>query len=135
MAARLRAGEDLYHLDEGALADLDADLVVTQDLCAVCAIDVDDVQAALGHLGCRADVLTLDPHTLDEVLGTLVTLGDATGRGDEARAQVEDLRDRLDAVRLAVEGLPRPKVLAARVGRPALRARPLGAGDDPRRRR
>ncbi|GAA1900427.1 ABC transporter substrate-binding protein [Lapillicoccus jejuensis] len=111
VSARVRAGEDLYHLDEGALAGLDADLVVTQDLCAVCAVDVDDVQAALGHLGCRADVLTLDPHTLDEVLGTLVTLGDAVGRGDEARAQIEDLRDRLDAVRLAVEGLPRPKVL------------------------
>ena len=68
VSAALRAGEDLYHLDEGALAGLDADLVVTQDLCAVCAVDVSVVDDALAHLGCTAEVLTVDPHTLDEVL-------------------------------------------------------------------
>jgi iron complex transport system substrate-binding protein len=51
VSAALRAGEDLYHLDEGALAGLDADLVVTQDLCAVCAVDVTVVDDALAHLG------------------------------------------------------------------------------------
>ena len=61
VSARLAAGEDLYHLDGGALADLDADLVVTQDLCAVCAVDVSVVDDALAYLGCRAEVLTLDP--------------------------------------------------------------------------
>ena len=69
VAKALAAGEDLYRLDEGALAGLDADLVVTQDLCAVCAVDVSVVDDALAHLGCRAEVLTIDPHTLDEVLG------------------------------------------------------------------
>ena len=69
VTAAMRAGEDLYHLDEGALAGLDADLVVTQDLCAVCAVDVSVVDDALAHLGCTAEVLTIDPHTLDEVLG------------------------------------------------------------------
>ena len=67
--ARLAAGDDLYHLDAGALTDLDADLVVTQDLCAVCAVDVSVVDDALSYLGCRAEVLTLDPQDLDEVLG------------------------------------------------------------------
>ena len=47
----MRRGDDLYHLDEGALAGLDADLVVTQDLCAVCAVDVSVVDDALAHLG------------------------------------------------------------------------------------
>ena len=47
-------GEDLYHLSADALADLDADLVVTQDLCAVCAVDVSVVDDALAHLGCTA---------------------------------------------------------------------------------
>ena len=69
VTAAMRAGEDLYHLDEGALSGLDADLVVTQDLCAVCAVDVSVVDDALAHLGCSAEVLTIDPHTLDEVLG------------------------------------------------------------------
>ena len=77
-------GDDLYHLDEGALAGLDADLVVTQDLCAVCAVDVSVVDDALAHLGCTAEVLTIDPHTLDEVLASIVTLGRATGHEDEA---------------------------------------------------
>src|SRR3954462_8745915 len=80
VAEALSRGEDLYHLDQGALADLDADLVVTQDLCAVCAVDVSVVDDALAHLGCRADVLTIDPHPLDEVLDSVVTLGRSSGR-------------------------------------------------------
>ena len=82
----MRRGDDLYHLDEGALAGLDADLVVTQDLCAVCAVDVSVVDDALAHLGCTAEVLTIDPHTLDEVLASIETLGKATGHEEEAAA-------------------------------------------------
>ena len=63
---RIAAGEDLYHLDQGALRDLGPDLVVTQDLCAVCAVDVRTVDAALSHLGCDGKVLTVDPGTLEE---------------------------------------------------------------------
>ena len=75
----MRRGDDLYHLDEGALAGLDADLVVTQDLCAVCAVDVSVVGDALAHLGCTAEVLTIDPYTLEDVLASIETLGKATG--------------------------------------------------------
>jgi iron complex transport system substrate-binding protein len=107
----LAAGEDLYHLDAGALADLDADLVVTQDLCAVCAVDVSVVDDALGYLGCQADVLTIDPHTLGEVLESVLRLGAATGHEAEAAAVVEDLRQRLYAVRLAVAGRERHRAL------------------------
>jgi len=107
----MAAGEDLYRLDEGALAGLDADLVVTQDLCAVCAVDVSVVDEALAHLGCTADVLTIDPHTLDEVLGSIETLGAATGRLEAARALVASQRARLDAVATRVAGRPRPRVL------------------------
>jgi iron complex transport system substrate-binding protein len=65
VAEAMRNGTDLYHLDAGALSGLDADLVVTQDLCAVCAVDVSVVDDALAHLGCTAEVVTIDPHTLD----------------------------------------------------------------------
>ncbi len=75
MARAVASGEDLYRLDAGALADLDADLVVTQDLCAVCAVDVTAVDDALSHLGCRAAVLTVDTHTLDEVLESVAAVG------------------------------------------------------------
>lgn len=111
VVAAMARGEDLYHLDEGALAGLDADLVVTQDLCAVCAVDVSVVDDALAHLGCTAEVLTIDPHTLDEVLDSIVTLGDATGNAAAARALVADQRARIDAVRTRVAGLPRPRVM------------------------
>lgn len=104
-------GADLYHLDEGALAGLDADLVVTQDLCAVCAVDVSVVDDALAHLGCTAEVLTVDPHTLDEVLDSVLVLGRATGRSAAAEALVADQRRRLDAVRRSVAAGPRPRVM------------------------
>ena len=128
VSQRMRAGEDLYHLDEGALAGLDADLVVTQDLCAVCAVDVSVVDDALAHLGCRADVLTIDPHTLDEVLDSVTTLaGRAAEPGQPTRSSTG----------CGLGGGPggggrgaAPTAGAgARVDRPAVRSRALGAGD------
>ena len=107
----MAAGEDLYHLDAGALGALDADLVVTQDLCAVCAVDVSVVDDALAFLGCRADVLTIDPHSLDEVLESVLTLGTATGCGDTASQLVAGLRQRLYAVEEAVRDAARPRTL------------------------
>jgi iron complex transport system substrate-binding protein len=111
VADAMRRGEDLYRLDAGALAGLDADLVVTQDLCAVCAVDVSVVDDALAHLGCTAEVLTCDPHTLDEVLASVERLGAAAGRADEAAALVADQRRRIAAVTERVAGLPRPRVV------------------------
>lgn len=104
-------GEDLYHLAADALAGLDADLVVTQDLCAVCAVDVSVVDDALAHLGCTAEVLTIDPHTLDEVFASIVELGRVTGHLDPAQALVDAQRARLDAVARRVAGRPRPRVM------------------------
>src|SRR3954464_5691062 len=99
---RRGAGEDLYRLDEGALRDLDVDVVVTQDLCAVCAVDVSEVDDALEHLGCDAQVVTVDPQRLDEVLDSIAALGAVTGRELPARRLVDGLRARLDAVEQAV---------------------------------
>jgi iron complex transport system substrate-binding protein len=104
-------GDDLYHLDEGALSGLDADLVVTQDLCAVCAVDVSVVDDALAHLGCTAEVLTIDPYTLDEVFGSILTLGRATGHAPEADRLVTDQRARLDVVRREAGGGEKPRVM------------------------
>ncbi|MEV4261547.1 cobalamin-binding protein [Kribbella sp. NPDC049584] len=91
---KVAAGEDLYHLDAGALRELAPDVVITQDLCAVCAIDVDEVSEALDYLGCRAEVVTTDPHTLDEVLTSIETIAKAINR--EAASLVGSLRARLE---------------------------------------
>jgi iron complex transport system substrate-binding protein len=109
--ARLASGEDLYTLDEGALRDLDPDVVVTQDLCAVCAVDVANVDEAMQHLGCRAEVVTVDPMSLDEVLDSIDRLGTTSGRADAASTLVASLRARLDAVRGAVGGRPAPRIV------------------------
>jgi iron complex transport system substrate-binding protein len=108
--ARLAAGEDLYTLDEGALREIDPDLVVTQDLCAVCAVDISEVDEALTHLGCHAEVLTLDPMTLDEVLASIETVGQKTGTQEQAKELVLSLRERLGTVARAVNDLDRPRI-------------------------
>jgi iron complex transport system substrate-binding protein len=108
--ARLAAGEDLYTLHADALAGLDPDLILTQDLCRVCALPSGQVSDALDYLGCRAEVVSLDPYTLDEVFGTILDVGARTGVPDRAEALVARLRSRLVAVAAAVGDRPRPRV-------------------------
>jgi iron complex transport system substrate-binding protein len=107
---RAAAGEDLYHLHRDALAGLDPDLILTQDLCWVCALPSGTVSEALGYLGCSADVLALDPHSLAEVLESIELVGQRAGVPDRAAALVRSLRERLDRVAAAVAGRPRPRV-------------------------
>lgn len=108
--SRIAAGEDLYTLDEGALREIAPDLIVTQDLCAVCAVDISEVDEALAHLGCRAEVITLDPMALDEVLVSIETVGRATGTSERARELVLSLRQRLEQIGGRVASRPRPRV-------------------------
>jgi iron complex transport system substrate-binding protein len=107
---RLATGGDLYTLHADALADLQPDLILTQDLCRVCALPSGHVSDALDYLGCRADVLSLDPHTLDEVLDTILAVGERAGVPERAAALVDGLRARLVAVASAVAGRPPPRV-------------------------
>ncbi|GIF75506.1 ABC transporter substrate-binding protein [Asanoa siamensis] len=104
------SGADLYTLHADALADLRPDLILTQDLCRVCALPSGRVADALDHLGCRADVVTLDPHTLGEVLDSITLVGTRAGAPDAAATLVRALDDRLAAVEAAVAGRPRPRV-------------------------
>jgi len=108
--SRLAAGEDLYTLHARALAGLAPDLILTQDLCRVCALPSGQVSDALDYLGCQADVLTLDPHTLDEVLDSIMAVGQRAGVPERAAALVAGLRARLATVAAGVAGLGRPRV-------------------------
>lgn len=111
---RMADGEDIYHLDQDTLAAIDPDLILTQDLCAVCAIAMDDVDQALEFLGCRAEVLTLDPMTLDQVIDSVLDVGRATGTEAKARSLVDKLRARLEKVAAATtesERSPRTMVI------------------------
>ena len=95
-------GRAIYELDEHALSRLQPDLIVTQALCAVCAVSYDDVRAVAERLDSQPEVLALDPHTLGEVLGDVRTLAQATDARDAGVALVQDAASRIDRVRLAV---------------------------------
>jgi iron complex transport system substrate-binding protein len=107
---QMSAGGDLYTLHADALAGLDPDLILTQDLCRVCALPSGHVDQALSHLGCRAEVLSLDPHSLEDVLGTFEEVARAACVPEKGLDLVAASRARLAAVTTAVAGLPRPRV-------------------------
>jgi iron complex transport system substrate-binding protein len=95
-------GKAIYELDEDALHRLQPDLIVTQELCAVCAVSYDDVRAVAERLESEPQVLALDPHTVGEMLGDVRTLAQATDAKDAGVELVEDAAQRIDRVRLAV---------------------------------
>jgi iron complex transport system substrate-binding protein len=105
-------GRALYTLDEERLAALRPNLIVTQAVCEVCAVSYDDVVEVAGRLPSRPQVLQQDPSTLGEVLGDVTRLGEAAEIAEQAAALRRELEDRLEAVRAAVGGMTRPRVLA-----------------------
>jgi iron complex transport system substrate-binding protein len=109
---RTLAGESIYELDTDMLHDLRPDLIVTQALCSVCAVSYEDVRAIAEELDSRPRVISLDPHTLGEVLGDAGTLARETDRRDAAAELIKQASSRIDRVRLAVRGARRPRVVA-----------------------
>jgi iron complex transport system substrate-binding protein len=109
---RTLSGESIYELDVELLHDLRPDLIVTQALCAVCAVSYDDVRQVAEEIDTHPRVISLDPQTVGEVLGDARTLAQATDTKEAAVALVRDASDRIDRVRLAVRGAKRPRVAA-----------------------
>jgi iron complex transport system substrate-binding protein len=110
--AAVGEGRHLYELDEEALRELDVDLIVTQAVCEVCAVSFDDVRAVAARLPTRPEVISLDPATLADVLADVPRLAAAAGVADAGEELRAGLERRLDAVRDAVSGAERPRVLA-----------------------
>ncbi len=105
-------GESLYGLDEVELERLGPDLILTQALCAVCAVSYDDVRAVATRIPTTPEVISLDPETLDEVLEDMVRIATATGEAARGERLRDELLERLGRVRNAVARLPRPRVAA-----------------------
>lgn len=110
VAAQVGSGESLYTLDEARIAELAPDLIVTQQLCPVCAVSTSQVDGAIQPLPRCPDLLSLDPKTLGDVLADIRRVGEITGRSGEAEALLRELERRLDAVRSRVQGKARPRV-------------------------
>jgi len=105
-------GRAIYELDEARLRSLQPDLIVTQALCAVCAVSYDDVKAVAERIESEPKVLSLDPHTLGEMLGDVRILAAATDSKDAGVDLVQSAASRIDAVRLAVRAQPPVSVAA-----------------------
>jgi iron complex transport system substrate-binding protein len=108
---RMSAGLPMYELKTDVVKDLAPDVVLTQDLCQVCALPAGQVEEALGRLGCAAHVVTFDPHSVEDVLDGIVTIGSAISATAAANELVASLRDRRQVVRDSVIGRKRPQVL------------------------
>jgi iron complex transport system substrate-binding protein len=104
-------GESLYIVDAAALAQLDPDLIITQDLCHVCAATPDDLAAALNGLARMPRILTLDPQSLADVYANIRLVAEAAGCAPEAERVVSALESRVAAVERAVAGRARRRVL------------------------
>ncbi|BDH12251.1 cobalamin-binding protein [Streptomyces hygroscopicus] len=106
------AGSSLYTLDTQALADLAPDVVLTQDLCDVCAVSYRSVSEAVRILDADTRVLSVEPRTLGDVLDCLVTVGTLLGVRERAERRREQLRARLAEVERLTAGRSRPRVVA-----------------------
>ena len=109
---RTLAGQSIYSLDTEELHALQPNLIVTQALCAVCAVSHDDVVEIAREIESEPQVISLDPRTLGEVLGDVRTIAEATGRRDAGVDLIADAADRIDRVKLAVRGVTPVRVAA-----------------------
>jgi iron complex transport system substrate-binding protein len=107
----LHEGSSLYYLDAELLEELAPDLIVTQELCVVCAVSYDIVQRAVRRLRGDPRLISLEPSSLDDVFATIAYLGELTGNAMGANKLLTDLHARVHALRRITANRPRPRVL------------------------
>jgi len=107
----LHAGSSLYNLNCAMLEELAPDLIITQELCEVCAVSYVIVRRAVRRLSGDPRVVSLEPASLEEVYGTILEIGTLTGRSDTAHTLICALRERESKIAAIVSGAPRPSVL------------------------
>ena len=106
------SGQRLYRLNDHLLRQAQPDLILSQDLCHVCAVTPDQLHHALSSMPRQPTVLTLNPSTVHDVIDDVVRIGDAAGRSAEGHRLATQLRDRLDTIRTRVQDIAhRPRVV------------------------
>lgn len=107
----MRSRGTLYVADEPKLREIAPDLVLSQDLCRVCAPSGEELGACLNRLPNPPRILSLNPRTVGDVLQSILEVGRAAGVEERARGVVGSLRRRIEVVRTRVRGLRRPRVV------------------------
>ena len=110
--SQLDVSDSIYSLDRELIQDLRPELILAQDLCRVCAVPSGHIEEALEFIGCSAEVLSLDPHSLEEVFDNVLIVGRAVGRLDQAEGFVASARARLEAVRAATDSVTPKRIIA-----------------------
>ena len=106
----VHSGSSIYVLDDAAMVAAKPDLVITQELCEVCAVSYKDVQQAARVMDADTQIVSLEPHSIDDVLSHVELVGRLAGVTERARSVLDDARSRLDALRAATTGRARPRV-------------------------
>jgi iron complex transport system substrate-binding protein len=106
VSSRLASGESLYLIDERVLRELDPHIILTQNLCRVCAPSGNELSRAIQSMPASPDILWLTPRTIADIEENILSVGAATGRHREAAALVEAGRTRIARVQDAVHGAP-----------------------------
>jgi iron complex transport system substrate-binding protein len=109
--ASLHQGSSLYALDADLLERLAPDLIITQELCAVCAVSYDIVARAAKRLRGDPRIVSLEPSSLEDVYANILTVAELTGRTEAGAALVDGLRARAAALAARVAGRPRFRTL------------------------
>jgi iron complex transport system substrate-binding protein len=112
LRASLAQEATIYHLDRDLLENVRPDLVLTQELCDVCAVGPEEVQSVMRTLPAPPQMVSLEPTTLNEVFDSILLVGRLAGVEDRATDLVTALRDRVHKVREVVGGSGSPRVLA-----------------------
>ena len=117
VAASVHGGELIYRLDIDALAKADPDLILTQELCTVCAVSYRDVAQAVREAGTESEIVSLEPTSIEGILNSISTVGAYAEAEDEAVGLIEILRERLARIENGVlerrlAGLPPRRVVA-----------------------
>jgi iron complex transport system substrate-binding protein len=110
VAERMRNGQSLYAIDEQLLRELAPDMILTQNLCQVCAPSGNEVSQVIKALPKTPQILWLTPQSLNEILDNVRELGVATDRTAEADALINDCQSRLKTLAQRTEGARKPKV-------------------------
>jgi len=98
VSSNAEAGKSTYLIDRDALKEADPDIILTQELCEVCAVSGNEVMEAVEVLGKKPEIISLEPKTLGEILDTILIIGEATGTYEKAKDVTESLRKRIEKI-------------------------------------
>lgn len=105
------SGSSIYHLDAAKLQRLEPDLIVTQELCDVCAVAYETVERTVRLMPGDVPIVSLEPQTLEDIITTVRAVAEATGEQRHGEELAGRMRERIAAIAASAASEPRPRVV------------------------